>query len=99
MEAIFKKENGILTVSPSGRLDTVSSAELKDQIDAEGPDGLDIHMDFSGIEYISSAGLRLLVALQKKTNSTGNKLIIKNVGKVVNQVFSVAGFNKILTIE
>ena len=98
MEAVLKKEGGVLSVCPTGRLDTVNSAFLKEKIDAEGANGLDIEIDFTNVDYISSAGLRLLVALQKQTSADGKKLVIRNPGKVVREVFSVSGFNKAFTI-
>ena len=99
MEAILVKENGTLTVRPSGRLDTVNSADLKEKIDAEGAEGMDLELDFTNVDYISSAGLRLLVALQKLTAAGGKAMIIRNPGKVVREVFSVSGLNKTFRIE
>ncbi|MBQ6183889.1 MAG: STAS domain-containing protein [Clostridia bacterium] len=98
MEAIIKKENGTLYLKPSGRLDTVNSADLKAKIDPVGADGVDIDFDFTEVDYISSAGLRLLVALHKQTAACGKKLIIRNPGRVVREVFAVSGFNKTFTI-
>lgn len=99
MEAVITKEENVLTVAPRGRLDTVNSASLKEDIDKSEPKGLDILLDFTDVDYISSAGLRLLVALQKQVNETGNKLTVKNPGKVVREVFAISGFNKRLNIE
>ena len=99
MEAVITKEENVLTVAPRGRLDTVNSASLKENIDKSEPKGLDILLDFTDVDYISSAGLRLLVALQKQVNETGNKLTVRNPGKVVREVFAISGFNKRLIIE
>ena len=99
MEAVITKKENVLTVAPRGRLDTVNSASLKEDIDKAEPKGLDILLDFTDVDYISSAGLRLLVALQKQVNETGNKLTVKNPGKVVREVFAISGFNKRLNIE
>ena len=98
MESTLKKENGTLYVSISGRLDTVTSQELKEKLESEGYENVDIDLDFKDVEYISSAGLRLLLALQRKVMETDNKLVIRNVNKVVTEIFSVAGFNKSFTI-
>ncbi|MBP5312734.1 MAG: STAS domain-containing protein [Clostridia bacterium] len=98
MESVVKKENGTLFISVSGRLDTVTSAELKEKLDAEGYENIDVDFDFKEIEYISSAGLRLVLLLHKQTEETGNKLVIRNVGRVVAEIFRVAGFNKALNI-
>jgi len=98
MESTLKKENGTLYVSISGRLDTVTSQELKEKLENEGYENVDIDLDFKDVEYISSAGLRLLLALQRQVMETDNKLVIRNINKVVTEIFSVAGFNKSFTI-
>ena len=98
MQSTIKKENGVLTIAVQGRLDTVTSAELKAKLDELGYDQVDVDFDFAQVEYISSAGLRLVIALQKQVMETGNRLIIRNINKVVAEVFKVSGFDKALTI-
>ena len=98
MEMNIRKENGVLLIAVSGRLDTVTSAELNASLEEEGYEDMDIDFDFTNIEYISSAGLRLVLALQKQAQETGHTLVIRNINKVVAEVFRVAGFNKALTI-
>ena len=98
MEAIIVKSEETLSVSPQGRLDTVTSAELADQIKEIGSDNVDIDLDFEKVDYISSAGLRLLVALQRQAKSSGHSLVIRNVGKVVLEVFKISGFDKKFTV-
>lgn len=98
METVITKEGTVLTVAPKGRLDTVNSASLKEEIDRAEPNGLDLVLDFTDVDYISSAGLRLLVALQKQVNETGNTLTVKNPGRVVREVFAISGFSKRLKI-
>ncbi|MBQ3791679.1 MAG: STAS domain-containing protein [Clostridia bacterium] len=98
MDIRLKKEDGKLFIALNGRLDTVTSAELKQELDREGIENLDIDFDFTEVAYISSAGLRLIVALQKQTDETGNTLVIRNINKVVSEIFRVAGFDKVLKI-
>ena len=98
MQSTIKKENGLLNVAVTGRLDTVTSAELNEKLEQIGIENVDIDFDFSSVEYISSAGLRLILALQKQTAETGNTLTIRNINKVVAEIFKVAGFNKALNI-
>ena len=98
MEAVIEKTEDTLIVSPKGRLDTVSSAELTEQIKEVGADDVDIDMDFEEVEYISSAGLRLLVALQRQAKASEHTLVIRNVNKVVKEVFKISGFNKKFTV-
>ena len=69
-------------------------AELKRSID--GVTRLDF--DFSGLEYLSSAGLRVLLAAQKVMNKQG-QMIIRNVNETIMEVFEITGFSEILTIE
>ena len=98
MEATIVKQKDTVLVSPIGRLDTVSSAELKKQLEEADINGYHIDLNFENVEYISSAGLRLLVALQKEATETGHTLVVRNINKVVNEVFKVAGFHKVLTV-
>jgi len=98
MKAIIVKTEEKLTVSPQGRLDTVTSAELAEQINEAGADNVDIDMDFEKVEYISSAGLRLLVALQRQARASEHSMVIHNAGKVVLEVFRISGFDKKFTV-
>ena len=98
MEAIITKEEGKALVAIDGRLDTVTSTELKNQLEEAGLEGMDLELDFSRVEYISSAGLRLLVALQKQAMAGGTKLTVKNINRVVQEVFKVSGLNKAITV-
>ena len=98
VENVVEKNEGVLFCAPVGRLDTVSSAALKEQIDAVGTEDADIELDFANVAYISSAGLRLLVALQKQAKAGGHTMVIKNTNAVVNEVFRVSGFNKTFTV-
>ncbi len=97
-ENAVERNEGVLFCAPVGRLDTVSSAALKEQIDAVGTEDADIELDFANVAYISSAGLRLLVALQKQAKAGGHTMVIKNTNAVVNEVFRVSGFNKTFTV-
>ena len=58
----------------------------------------DLELDFEKLEYISSAGLRVLLATQKVMNQQGS-MVLKNVSDVINEIFEVTGFTDILTIE
>ena len=95
---ISKKQEGQrLEVILEGRLDTTTTPELENEIkDLSSVN--DLVFDFSKLEYISSAGLRVLLATQKEMNKHG-KMTIKNVNKDVMEVFSITGFVDILHIE
>ncbi len=92
-----KNENGVCKIEVIGRLDTTTAPELEQTID-----GLekvsDLVFDFKNLEYISSAGLRVILKTQKIMNSKGSMKLI-NVNDDVMEVFDITGFSDILTIE
>ncbi|MBO4750200.1 MAG: STAS domain-containing protein [Lachnospiraceae bacterium] len=96
---IEKKADGTnLEVKLSGRLDTVTAPQLEGAI-RESIDGVtNLSFDFTELEYISSAGLRVLLAAQKIMNKQGD-MVVKNVSAEVNEIFEVTGFTDILSIE
>lgn len=96
---INKTKNGVeLTVALEGRLDTTTAPELDDMLKEELGDVKNLVFDFAGLEYISSAGLRVLLISQKTMNKQGS-MVIKNVNEEINEIFEVTGFTDILTIE
>ena len=98
MELKIKKENGVLFIAVTGRLDTVTSAALSSKLENESFENVDVDFDFSGVDYISSAGLRLILALHKQVTETSHTLTIRNVNKAVAEIFKVACFNNVLNI-
>ena len=91
-------EDAKLTVALEGRLDTTSSPELEKSLQ-ESLDGVsELIMDLSGLEYISSAGLRVLLSAQKIMMKQGSMKLI-HVNETVMEIFEVTGFVEILTIE
>jgi len=92
-----KKENELNLVI-EGRLDTTTAPQLEAEL-KQDIDGVEILvLDFAALEYLSSAGLRVLLAAQKVMNKQG-KMIIRNVNETINEIFEVTGFIDILTIE
>ncbi|MBQ8953270.1 MAG: STAS domain-containing protein [Clostridia bacterium] len=90
--------NGKLEIALEGRLDTTTAPELekelKDSVDAVS----ELTLDFAKLDYISSAGLRVLLSAHKvMTKKSGMK--VTNVNEIVKEVFDVTGFSDILTIE
>ena len=87
-----------LTVKVSGRLDTTTAPELEASL-SESLDGVEaLTLDFTDLEYISSAGLRVLLATQKRMNGQGSMRLV-GVCDVVMEVLELTGFSSILTIE
>lgn len=96
----IKKEidNDKLTFALEGRLDTVTSPELESAIKESIDGAKELIMDFKDLEYISSAGLRVLLSAQKTMMQQGSMKVI-NVNDIVMEIFDVTGFGDILTIE
>lgn len=88
-----------MNVFVSGRLDTVTSVEFDKAIKAEEIKENLVVIDFSNVEYISSAGLRVLLALKRELDSQSKALEIHNINAVVREIFSVTGFINALTIK
>ena len=88
-----------LTLSIEGRIDTITSQDLEKEINEEFGNFDSLIIDFTDIEYISSAGLRVLIATKKKLDPDNIPFVIKNVDDSVNEIFRMSGFDKILNIE
>ena len=99
MNIVTRVEEGTLVIELEGRLDTVTSQELANALPLEKRNNLNILFDFAKLEYISSAGLRILIAFKKDAQATNNDLVIKNCNDVITEIFTVTGFNKILKIQ
>ena len=96
---IQKSQNGNeLTLALEGRLDTMTAPDLEAELGGalEGVESL--VMDFSKLDYISSAGLRVLLSAHKAMSGKGG-MKVTNVNEIVREVFDVTGFADILTIE
>lgn len=97
---IERKVNGTtLIVKPSGRLETTTAPELQAVIDNELTDVSDLNIDMEQLEYVSSAGLRVLLSATKKMQAKNGNMKIQNVRPEVLEVFKITGFDVILTIE
>lgn len=98
MLKIEKKTNEAeLYVALQGRLDTVTAPELEKDLQ-ESLDGVrELVLDFEGLEYISSAGLRVLLSAQKVMNRQG-EMRVAHVNETIMEIFEVTGFSDILTI-
>ena len=90
-------EHGPLRVTLEGRLDTNTAPQLEAELKTSLSGITELELDFSGLEYISSAGLRVLLAAQK-TMSRQGKMTIRNVNETIMEVFEITGFVEILTI-
>ena len=88
-----------LTISVEGRIDTLSSKDFQKEINDELGKFNSLIIDFNQLEYISSAGLRVLIATQKNLTKNDIPMIIKNCNDNVSEIFRMSGFDKILKIQ
>ena len=96
---IEKKMNGnALEIAVEGRLDTMTAPELEAELNNSLEGAETLTMDFSKLEYISSAGLRVLLSAHKVMSAKGG-MKVTHVNEIVQEVFEVTGFADILTIE
>ena len=96
---INKNANGNeLVIALEGRLDTTTAPQLDEDLKTSLNGVQDLVFDFAKLEYISSAGLRVLLSAQKVMNKQGS-MVIKNVNEEIHEIFEVTGFVDILTIE
>ncbi len=95
----IKKEiiDGICTLVPEGRIDTLTSGDLEAAVAGAAEECGKIILDMSDVDYVSSAGIRVII--QAHRNAGENNLILKNVAKNVFQLFAMTGFDRVLNFE
>ena len=98
MEINKQADGGKLTLTLNGRLDTMTSPDLEAVLKESLCGVTELVFDCTDLEYISSAGLRVLLGAQKVMNNAG-KMMIRNVNEPVMEVFEVTGFTDVFTIE
>ena len=91
------KNGSALTVALEGRLDTMTAPELEEKLNAALTDVTELTFDLEKLEYISSAGLRVLLSAQKTMNRQGNMKVL-HANEMILEIFEVTGFSDILTI-
>ena len=99
MNIIKEYDDKELVLAVEGRVDTITSQDLEKEINDEFGNFNSLILDFSALEYISSAGLRVLIGTQKKLKSEDIPMVIKNVNDAIKEIFRMSGFDKILKIE
>lgn len=98
MEIRKEKNGNELTVAIIGRLDTTTAPQLEAELRG-GITGVEkLVLDMKELEYLSSAGLRVILAAQKVMNKQGD-MVVRNVNETIREIFEVTGFVDILTIE
>ena len=91
-------EGNALTIALTGRLDTTTAPKLETELKQNISGVEKLVLDFAGLEYLSSAGLRVLLAAQKVMNRQGS-MVVKNVNEVIMEIFEITGFVDVLNIQ
>lgn len=94
------KEQNTVTIMLEGRLDTNTSPDLEEELEKSvTPEIVKLVIDMEKLDYISSAGLRVMVVAQDKMDDQDGEFIVANVNSVVMEVFELTGFSNMLTFE
>lgn len=99
MEIIKTLENEQLAVKLVGRLDSVTAPELEESLKGELENANAVEFDFSDLEYISSAGLRVLLSTQRTMSKKEGEMSVKGCNDTILEIFEVTGFSDIFTIK
>ena len=99
MEVKFNKQDSTLTVFISGNIDTVTAPELDAQLQENLSDVKDLVLDFAAVDYISSAGLRVVLMANQQMEDVDGNMTVKNVNEDVRDVFEMTGFDSLLNLE
>ena len=98
MEINKAQNGGTCVLTLNGRLDTITAPKLQEALAEVMPSCENIELDFAGVAYVSSAGLRVLLMGQKNAHASQKTMRLKNVSSDVMEVFAVTGFSDVLTI-
>ena len=100
MNTNIEKQEGKYLVTLEGELDTAAAAEVEKKLQTlYNTDGLDVVIDCSGLEYIASSGLRILISILKGAKASGSKVVLKNMNDDIKSVFKLTGFINIFEVE
>ena len=98
-DTVYAKQGNVLTVKPADRLDTVTSPVLENEM-RQHLDGItEIIMDFSEVRYISSSGIRVLLAVHQLMENRGGSMKLIQVNEFVTEIFDLVGFMDMVTVE
>ncbi len=95
----IKRKQNKITLKVCGRLDTTTAPQLEKELGDEMKGRKEVILDFTELEYISSAGLRVLLSAHKTMKKQGGKMIVRNVNEEVREVFVITGFSEIMDLE
>lgn len=95
----IKTKQDKIVLKVCGRLDTATAPQLEEELKGETEGRKEIVLDFSELEYISSAGLRVLLSAHKVMKKQNGKLVVQNANEEVREVFVITGFSEIMDLE
>lgn len=99
MEVTQSKQGNVLIVGLNGRLDANTSSDVQERLDETIAVGNKlIAIDFAALDYISSAGLRVILMILKKLNSEGGKLVVYSMKSYIKEVFEISGFAALIPV-
>jgi anti-anti-sigma factor len=98
MDISLTKQGHITIIELNGQLDTMTYIAFENQLLDEILPGISVLIDCSGLDYISSSGLRVLILAFKKAEKTGSKMALCSLQPRIMEVFKIAGFVRILSI-
>ncbi len=96
---IFDKNNDTLTVTPNGRLDTATSPVLEKELSPYLDDTTNIIIDFQNVEYISSSGMRVILALEQEIEDKNGSLHLINVNDDIIEIFELVNFMNLVKVN
>jgi anti-sigma B factor antagonist len=99
MEVKFNKQDSTLTVAISGNIDTVTAPELDTKLQENLSGIKDLILDFAAVDYISSAGLRVILMANQQLEDADGTMTIKNANDDVRDVFEMTGFDSLLNLN
>lgn len=99
MKLNLNEQDNLVIVSVEGRLDTTTFSDFETALAPYLDGSMNLVLDFSGLEYLSSAGLRVILRTQQKIESTDRTMVIKNCNAEVMEIFELTGFIEFITFE
>lgn len=99
MNIDIQRDGTTLTAVPEGRIDTLSAPDFLEQMEPELGDVKDLFIDFSKVSYVSSAGLRVLLALAQTMEGRDGTIKAVNVSDFIHKAFALTGFLEILNVD
>lgn len=99
MDITVNKSQGVVELFVSGRLDTTTAPQLETKVKEIAKEKVTLYMNLQNVDYISSAGLRIVLLGQKMMMASGGKMILRSPSEFCKQVFEATGMDAVLTIE